>query len=96
MRPLCSKRVTAAQVHALPVAQRTTFGRHAEDEADPDDDTFSFLALGRARKVCALSALLVRFGVSAVLLFYGCRWIVYTTSLAGRDTFRGLQCHFNV
>ena len=47
-----------------------------------DDGTLSLLRISHARRGLALAALAARSFIAAVLLWYGCRWLVNTIDLA--------------
>ena len=66
-------------VAALPAGRRTEL-RSAED-GDNDGGTISLLRISRARRGIALAALVLRALRDAVLLWFGCRWLVNTVDL---------------
>ena len=66
-------------VAALPAGKRTEL-RSAED-GDNDGGTISLLRISHARRGIALAALVLRAVRDAVLLWFGCRWLVNTVDL---------------
>ena len=66
-------------VAALPAGKRTEL-RSAED-GDDDGGTISLLRISHARRGIALAALVLRAVRDAVLLWFGCRWLINTVDL---------------
>ena len=66
-------------VAALPAGRRTEL-RSAED-GDNDGGTISLLRISHARRGIALAALVLRAVRDAVLLWFGCRWLINTVDL---------------
>ena len=66
-------------VAALPAGRRTELS--SAEDGDDDGGTISLLRISHARRGIALAALVLRAVRDAVLLWFGCRWLVNTVDL---------------
>ena len=66
-------------VAALPAGRRTELS--SAEDGDKDGGTISLLRISQARRGIALAALVLRAVRDAVLLWFGCRWLVNTVDL---------------
>ena len=66
-------------VAALPAGTRTELS--SAEDGDNDGGTISLLRISRARRGIALAALVLRAVRDAVLLWFGCRWLINTVDL---------------
>ena len=66
-------------VAALPAGRRTELS--SAEDGDNDGGTISLLRISHARRGIALAALVLRAVRDAVLLWFGCRWLINTVDL---------------
>ena len=66
-------------VAALPAGRRTELS--SAEDGDDDGGTISLLRISHARRGIALAALVLRAVRDAVLLWFGCRWLINTVDL---------------